>query len=201
MVKTGTTTTIELAVSAETFIIAFIGYCIARFRLRYKGKTKALKRNSILLLAVTIISAWFFIGTLINYMLETESGLHVEFEMFSERVSIFGFSFAKTSVLMWILTGIALVICLIFRFVIFPRFDPDKPHEIQNIVELAVEATENFTKNIVGEYSTALAPYMFSLALFMILSAISELFGCRPPTSDLTVTLAMGLITFALINY
>ncbi len=201
MVKTGTTTTIELAVSAETFIIAFIGYCIARFRLRYKGKTKALKRNSILLLAVTIISAWFFIGTLINYMLETESGLHVEFEMFSERVSIFGFSFAKTSVLMWILTGIALVICLIFRFVIFPRFDPDKPHGIQNIVELAVEATENFTKNIVGEYSTALAPYMFSLALFMILSAISELFGCRPPTSDLTVTLAMGLITFALINY
>ena len=35
----------------------------------------------------------------------------------------------------------------------------------------------------------------------MILSAISELFGIRPPTSDLVVTLAMGLITFALINF
>ena len=37
--------------------------------------------------------------------------------------------------------------------------------------------------------------------LFMIICAASELLGFRPPTSDLIVTLAMGLMTFALINY
>ncbi|MFR5889522.1 MAG: FoF1 ATP synthase subunit a [Lachnospiraceae bacterium] len=44
-------------------------------------------------------------------------------------------------------------------------------------------------------------PYMMSLALFMILSAATELFGQRAPTSDLLVTLSMSLITFFLINY
>ena len=89
---------------------------------------------------------------------------------------------------------------LIFRFVIFPRFDPDNPKGFQNIMELAVEAMENFTKNTLGDYSDELAPYMFSLAVFMVMCAASELIGVRPPTSDLIVTLSMGLITFVLIN-
>ena len=102
---------------------------------------------------------------------------------------------------MWVITGIVLVLCLIFRLFIFPRFDADKPKGFQNIMELAVEATENFTKGTVGDYSETLAPYMFSLTVFMIMCAASELLGFRPPTSDLIVTLAMGLMTFALINY
>ena len=128
--------------------------------------------------------------------------MNVEFEMFSERVTLFGVSFAQTTVLTWIIMLIVLVFCLIFRFILFPRFDKDRPkNAFQNIMELAVEAMENFTKGAVGDYSEKLAPYMFSLAVFMVFSAASELFGCRPPTSDLLITLSMGLITFALINF
>ena len=201
MVKTKTLTIIEFALSAVIFVLGLIGCCALHSYVKHHGETKKLKKRSKLLLALTIIAAWFFIGTAVTSVWHGESGLKVEFEMFSDRVELFGFSFAQTSVLMWVITGIVLVLCLIFRLFIFPRFDPDKPKGFQNIMELAIEATENFTKGTVGDYSGTLAPYMFSLAVFMIMCAASELLGFRPPTSDLIVTLAMGLMTFALINY
>ena len=147
-----------------------------------------------------IIAAWFFIGTAITSLWKGKAGMNVEFSMFSDRVSVFGFSMAKTSLTMWVITAIVLVLCLIFRFLVFPKFDPDNPKGFQNIMELAIEAMDNFTKGSIGDYSGELSPYMFSLAVFMVMCAASELIGQRPPTSDLIVTLAMGLITFALIN-
>lgn len=201
MVKTSRVTIIEFALSAVIFVLGLIGCCALHSHVKHHRADKKLKKRSKLLLALTIIAAWFLVGTAITAVWHGESGLSVEFQMFSERVEIFGFSFAKTSVLMWVITAIVLVLGLIFRFIVFPRFDPDKPKGFQNVMELAVEATENFTKNTVGDYSQTLAPYMFSLAVFMIMCAASELLGYRPPTSDLIVTLAMGLMTFVLINY
>lgn len=201
MVKTSRVTIIEFALSAVIFVLGLIGCCALHSHVKHHGADKKLKKRSKLLLALTIIAAWFLVGTAVTAVWHGESGLKVEFQMFSERVELFGFSFAETSVLMWVITAIVLVLGLIFRFIVFPRFDPDKPKGFQNVMELAVEATENFTKNTVGDYSQTLAPYMFSLAVFMIMCAASELLGYRPPTSDLIVTLAMGLMTFVLINY
>lgn len=200
MVETKTVTIIEFALSAVIFAAGLIGRSAVHASIKHHGKTKELKKKSRLLAVLMIIAAWFFIGTAITSLWSGKAGMNVEFEMFSERVSLFGFSMAKTSLVMWIITAIVLVLGLIFRFVIFPRFDPDNPKGFQNIMELAVEAMENFTKNTLGDYAGELAPYMFSLAVFMVMCAASELIGVRPPTSDLIVTLAMGLITFVLIN-
>ena len=152
-------------------------------------------------LFLTIASVWFLIGTTITSVSKSSGGLNVEFNMFSDRVTLFGFFFAKTTVLMWAIIAIVFVFALIFRFLLFPKFDKDSPKGFQNVMEITVEAVENFTKGVVGDYSDKLAPYMYSLAVFMVFSAISELFGYRPPTSDIVVTFAMGLITFVLINY
>lgn len=168
---------------------------------KHHGESKQDKKRLRLWLVLTVIAACFFIGTALTAASVSKGGLNVEFEMFSSRIEIFGISFAETSVMMWAFIAIVLVLGLIFRFIVFPRFDKYNPKGFQNIMELVVEAMENFTKGVVGEYSGALAPYMFSLAVLMIFSAASELFGFRPPTSDLLVTLSMGLITFALINY
>ena len=202
MIGTKAITIIEFALSAVLLVLGIIGYCAVHSYIKHHGETKKLKKRSKLLLALAVIAGWFFIGTAITSVTRGKGGLNVEFEMFSERTEIFGFSFAKPSVLSLIIIGIVLLLCLVFRFLIFPHFDPEKPkNAFQNVTELAVEAVDGFTKNTVGDYSDALAPYMFSLAIFMICCAASELLGCRPPTSDLLVTLAMGLITFALINF
>ena len=200
MVETKTVTIIEFALSAVIFAAGLIGWSAVHASIKHHGKTKELKKKSRLLAVLMIIAAWFFIGTAITSLWSGKAGMNVEFEMFSERVSLFGFSMAKTSLVMWIITAIVLVLGLIFRFIVFPKFDPDNPKGFQNIMELAVEAMENFTKNTLGDYSDELAPYMFSLAVFMVMCAASELIGVRPPTSDLIVTLSMGLITFVLIN-
>lgn len=203
MIKTKAITITEFALSAVLFLLGFIGYSAVHSQIKHHhGEEKKLKKRSKLLLALCIIAAWFFIGTAITAVSGAKGGMNVEFEMFSERVNIFGISFAKTTVLTWIIILIILILCLIFRFILFPRFDKDRPkNAFQNVIELAVEAMESFTKGAVGDYSDALAPYMFALAVFMVCSAASELFGCRPPTSDLLITLSMGLITFALINF
>jgi F-type H+-transporting ATPase subunit a len=41
---------------------------------------------------------------------------------------------------------------------------------------------------------------MLTIALYMFGCALSELFGLRAPTSDLTFTFALGLCTFILLN-
>lgn len=202
MIKTKAITITEFAFSAVLFLLGFIGYCAVHSYIKHHGETKELKKRSVMLLALAVIAAWFFIGTAVTSVSSGKAGMNVEFEMFSERVTLFGVSFAQTTVLTWIIMLIVLVFCLIFRFILFPRFDKDRPkNAFQNVMELAVEAMESFTKGAVGDYSEKLAPYMFSLAVFMVFSAASELFGCRPPTSDLLITLSMGLITFALINF
>ena len=200
MVKTKTVTIIEFALSAVTFVFGLIGWCAVHSKVKHYGTNKSLKKKSRLLTVLMIIAVWFFIGTAITAFWDGKAGMNVEFSMFSDRVSLFGFSMAKTSFTMWVITAVVLVLCLIFRFFVFPKFDPDNPKGFQNIMELAVESMDNFTKNSIGDYSGELSPYMFSLAVFMVMCAASELIGLRPPTSDLIVTLAMGLITFALIN-
>ncbi len=183
--------------------MGLIGFFYVRSALKHQnGENKKLKTRSRLFLCLAVISAWFFVGTAITLVSASSGGgLEVDFQLFSDRVTLFGVSFAKTSVVMWIITAIVLVLGLIFRFLVFPHFSLDQPKGFQNVMELAVEAMDSFVDGKVGEFGAKLSPYMFALAVFMVLSAFSELLGCRPPTSDLTVTLAMGLITFVLINY
>lgn len=201
MILTKSVTIIEFALSAVLFLLGFIGYCAVHSHIKHFGASKSLKRRSTLLLALAVAAAWFFVGTVIASASSGGAGLNVEFEMFSERVDIFGFSVAQTTVVSWGIILAVLLLCLIFRLVIFPRFNAEKPAgTLQNVLELAVEAMDGFTKGAVGDYSDRLSPYMLSLGLFMLCSAASELLGMRPPTSDLLVTLAMGLITFFLIN-
>ena len=201
LIDTKTVTIIELAVSAVLLAVGFIGFSATRQAAKAPDASKPKKKKHRLYMILAVISTWFLIGTVISSVSESSGGLNVEFQMFSERMTLFGVSFAKTTVMMWVIIVIVLLLGLMFRFILFPRFDKDNPTGFQNVIEISVEAMENFTKGVLGDYTEQIAPYMYSLAVFMILSAISELFGIRPPTSDLVVTLAMGLITFALINF
>lgn len=189
-------TVIELAVSAVCVAVGFAGFISSG-----KPEEKKRKRRKNLFFALLVFGLWFLVGTLITYIYKCRSALKVEFALFSDRVELFGFSFARTTVVCFVIIAVVLVLSVIFRLFVFPHFDPDNPKGFQNIIELGVEAMDSFARNTLHDYSDTLAPYMFSLGVFMVACAISELLGTRPPTSDITVTLAMGLITFALINY
>ena len=191
---------ILLAVSAVCLCSGIAGRVYLRSKAVNTANPKKAKTKKLLFTALAVFGGWLLIGTLITMFSAKKSEFKLEFELFSDRINLFGVSFAKTTVISYCITVIAIVLGLIFRFIVFPKFSPDNPKGLQNVMELAVEAMENFAKNSLCDYSGRLAPYMFSLAVYMIFCAFTELFGLRAPTSDLVTTFAMGLLTFFLIN-
>jgi F-type H+-transporting ATPase subunit a len=129
--------------------------------------------------------------------------MHIEFSMFSDRTSIelFGLKLGETTIFTMIIVLIVTMLCLIFRLFVFPKFK-DSPKGFQNVIELCVETVEKFCIDAIGKKAgKSLAPYMFAIGIYLIISASFELFGLRAPTSDLVVTFSMGLITFVLLNF
>ncbi len=182
----------------------FAVLCVAlRFALKPEDAKKKKRKNRLTLVG-TVIFAWYFVGTLLN-ILSGRSGITLAldgFEMFSDRVDVFGLSVARTTVVVYAVVAVCAVFALIFRFVLAPRFDADSPSGIQNITEYAIEAVDKFVRGTVGDsLGENLTAYIFALAVYIMGSALTELFGQRAPTSDLLVTFSMALITFFLLNY
>lgn len=192
---------ILLCISAVCLCFGIIGLAFSKSSKASGSDEKAQKKKTRLYGVLAIFGGWLLIGTLITMFSNKKAGMELEFDLFSQRMNLFGISFAKTTVLSYLITLIVLILGLIFRLFIFPKFSYNNPKGFQNIIELGVEAMDNFAKNSLLDYSGQLAPYMFTLAIYMIFSALTELFGLRAPTSDLVSTFAMGLITFVLINF
>jgi F-type H+-transporting ATPase subunit a len=150
-----------------------------------------------------LISIWFALGVFITWFSGKHSAMHIEFSMFSDRTSIelFGLKLGETTIFTMIIVLIVTILCLIFRLFVFPKFK-DSPKGFQNVIELCVETVEKFCIDATGKKAgKSLAPYMFAIGIYLIISASFELFGLRAPTSDLVVTFSMGLITFVLLNF
>lgn len=80
--------------------------------------------------------------------------------------------------------------------------DPlEKPKGILLLAEMFVTGINNFLKGIMGEKMIGLAPYIGFLAIYLLIANIIGLFGLVPPTTSITVTGTLGIITFILIQY
>lgn len=211
MILLTTTSVIELGVSVVLFVICLIGFIHTKGIIKNidaKGSedenTLAVlkKKNKIkkLFFVGIIFSVWFLIGVIITAFSGKHGGMHLEFSMFSERVDVFGITLSQTTIISLAVCLIVTLLCVIFRLFVFPKFK-EEPKGFQNVMEICVESMDNFTKKAVGEdASKFLSPYMLAMALYLIGNASVELFGFRAPTSDLTCTLAIGLLTFILLN-
>ena len=192
---------IELCVSSLCLALGIIGIASAKSLAAVGENPKKAKKRKRLFTVLAVFGGWFLIGTIITMISSKKSGIEIDFSLMSDRVNILGISLAETTLISIVITAVVLVLALVFRFLFFPKFTYDNPKGIQNLLEIAVDAMENFAKGSLMDYSGVLAPYMFTLAIFMIFSAASELFGLRAPTSDIVTTFSMGIITFALINF
>lgn len=112
---------------------------------------------------------------------------------------------------LWLTTTHISIILVIVTLVIFAaianraikRADPNKvPGTFLNIVEFLVESIDKLAISGMGaKHGMEYANYIGTLMLFLFISNISGLLGLRPPTADYGVTLALGLITFVLIQF
>ncbi len=75
------------------------------------------------------------------------------------------------------------------------------PGRFQNAVEVFYEAIEGLVKSAMGEGKEGFVPYMGTLGLYILTANMIGLFTLRPPTADLSTTLTLAGITFALTQY
>lgn len=118
------------------------------------------------------------------------------------------FSYELFGQTFWITTthvAILIVMLIILAFAVAARITirhaSEYPTGFQNVVEMVVETLDNMVSNSMGVYAKKFRNYIGSIFIFIFLSNISGLFGLRPPTADYGVTLPLGLITFAIIQY
>lgn len=116
-----------------------------------------------------------------------------------ERTTFLGFDVSSTVITSWYIIAVLVIIAVILRITVVPRLK-DVPTGAQNVVELAVEYALKYTKNTAHHAGEFIASYIFTVALFLIGCAFSELCGVRTPASDIMVTAALAIITFFFIN-
>ena len=103
-----------------------------------------------------------------------------------------------------LLFGNALLVVILM--IVFVRAATRKmeaiPSGVQNLGEFIVEALNNFTCGIIGPDGSKYTPLVGTLFLYIFLSnLIGEIPGFHSPTSNLTTTLALGLIVFFYVQY
>lgn len=119
---------------------------------------------------------------------------------------IFSYQFFGHTV--WITTShvcilIVMLLLLIFAFAANRRLAQaaEVPAGFQNVVELIVEKLDGMVDGTMGkEVGAKFSNYIGTVFLFVLLSNVAGVFGLRPPTADYGTTLALALITFALIQ-
>ena len=107
-------------------------------------------------------------------------------------------------VTMWIILGIVTVLCLIVKSNL-----KEKPGIFQNMVETGVEYLDNFLEGILGKKkSRQYFTFLASLFIFIIFANYSGLIPgvgitdyAKAPTSSLSVTAGLGLVTFVFLQY
>ena len=149
---------------------------------------------------VMLLGLWLLVVKVLELAFGVKERGSFNVEIWAERVDVGGFSLSMTVIYTWIIMAALTLVALILRLTVIPRMQ-ETPKGAQNVLEILVENLVKYTKSNVGDLGNNLPAYLFTVAAFMVGSAILELFGVRAPTSDITMTFSMALITFVLINY
>ena len=115
-------------------------------------------------------------------------------------VELFGQSIwiTETHLSTWIIMAVLIGIALLIR-VTLKNFT-EVPRGRQNIVELLVETFDNFVKSIMGPENRGYGKWFLRVFVFILASNFSDLFNLRPPTADVSTTLALSVSTFAIVH-
>ena len=172
-------------------------------RLRLRGgdaPSKKDKRQSAFASIFIVIGAYLFLTRLIILLFAPESqGIEIEFSLWPERVDFYGFSLSITVIYSWVVMAVLVIAALILRFFVVRRFQ-EVPVGAQNVVELVVETVRKYIDTQTHKTGELLCSYILSIGALMLGCAFLELFGLHAPTSDITMTFALAIMTFVLIN-
>ena len=166
----------------------------------YETARKRLNRRRRILFMVGVMGLWLACGMAITLLFGPAHSERISVEMMPPRVDFLGINVSVTVLAMWVGMLALTLLAVILRLAVIPRFT-ENPRGIQNVLELMVEAADNYTKQKTGHLGQNLSAYIFSVAALLAACAMAELFGARAPTADIVMTFSLALVTYILINY
>lgn len=104
---------------------------------------------------------------------------------------------SESVVVSWIIMAVILLLCLFLTRNLKVR-DISKR---QLVAETIVVKLESFVTGMVGEEGRAYVPYLACVLIYIGISNTIGLFGMKPPTKDMNVTVALSLMSIVLIEY
>lgn len=161
---------------------------------------KERKKKALWPTVLLLAGLWTFAEKLLQLIFGSVPAEEFTVDIWAERISLGGVTISATVLVTWAILVVVGVLALAIRLLVVPNMT-EEPKGIQNVLELLVETVCNFTHSSVGDLGDCLPSYIFAIGVFMIGCAAVELLGLRAPTSDITMTFSMALVTFVLINY
>lgn len=111
--------------------------------------------------------------------------------------TIGGIGISESVVVTWIIMA-ALVLASIL---LVRNLKVENPGKRQLALEAAVGGLYRFFDGILGRDGRRYVPYLMTVALYIGVSNIIGIFGFKPPTKDLNVTIALAVMSIVLIEY
>ena len=164
-----------------------------------KASLKKDKRYKIFAVAAIVIGSYLFLTRGLDLIFGPEQAEKMEFSIWADRVTVFGYSLSYTIIYTWVAMAILIIAALIIRLTVFKN-PKENPGGAQNAVEMVVETISKYTNAQAHGTGELLCSYILTIGSLLVMSAFLELFRLRPPTADITMTFALAIMTFALIN-
>ncbi len=107
-----------------------------------------------------------------------------------------GIQIAESVVISWVVMAVLVLLALFLT----SGMKVWNPGRRQIIAETAVKWLDGFTQDMLGPDAKEYSEYISTVLLFIGLANIMGLFGMKPPTKDMNVTIALALMSIVLIE-
>lgn len=107
-----------------------------------------------------------------------------------------GIDVSESVAVTWIIMAALVVISIL----VTRNLKVENPGKGQLMLETAVTSLHKMVSDMVGEHGQRYVPYLMTVLLYIGVANIIGLFGMKPPTKDLTVTIALAAMSIVLIE-
>lgn len=99
-----------------------------------------------------------------------------------------------------VVSWIVIAVLVLLSFLLTRNLKVDHISKRQAAVEFAVTKLEGVVEGMIGEKGLPYVPYLVTVLLFISLCNIMGVFGFKPPTKELNVTLCLAIFSIVLVQ-
>lgn len=107
-----------------------------------------------------------------------------------------GIPVSEAVVVTWMIMAVLILLCIL----LVRNLKVENPGRKQVVLEAAVSWIYNFFDETLGKNGRDYIPYMITVILYLGISNVIGIFGFKPPTKDINVTLALSIMSIVLIE-